>query len=111
MGEEYTLRETVAPAGYTAATDITFTIDKTGNVTTGGSTTTDSSGNTVILVKNALTKVTVSKKAVTGSEELPGADIKLLRKATAADGNGATYLDDTKEYVIVEQWTSGNTDV
>ena len=33
VGQEYTLRETVAPNGYTLTTDTTFTIDRTGKVT------------------------------------------------------------------------------
>ena len=34
-GEEYTLRETVAPEGYSVTTDTHFTIDQTGKVTSG----------------------------------------------------------------------------
>ena len=33
VGQEYTLRETIAPNGYTLTTDTTFTIDRTGKVT------------------------------------------------------------------------------
>ena len=57
-GEEYTLRETVAPEGYDVTTDITFTIDEHGKVTTTGNTTTDASGDTVILVEDAAKKQT-----------------------------------------------------
>ncbi|QTE68143.1 Cna B-type domain-containing protein [Clostridiales bacterium] len=103
VNEEYTLRETVAPDGYAIAADTTFTIDKTGKVTIGETVV----ENGHILIKDDLTKVTVSKKAVTEEKELPGAEIKLLRKATSADGDDADYLDDTKEYVVVEKWISG----
>ena len=49
-GTEYTLRETVAPEGYDVTTDIKFTIDEAGKVTTTGKTTTDAEGKTVFLV-------------------------------------------------------------
>jgi hypothetical protein len=49
---EYTLRETVAPEGFQIATDVTFTIDDSGKITSTGSTTTDESGRTVIVVSN-----------------------------------------------------------
>ena len=49
-GETYTLRETVAPAGYDVSTDTTFVIDEYGNVTT---TATVTAGG-IILVEDAL---------------------------------------------------------
>ena len=63
VNEEYTLRETVAPEGYQLTTDITFTIDETGKVTTSGSTTTDENGEVVLLVEDwpEITSVSVSK--------------------------------------------------
>ena len=51
-GEEYTLKETVAPEGYQVTTDTTFTIDETGKVTSTGTTTTDEEGNTILLVED-----------------------------------------------------------
>ena len=89
-GEEYTLRETVAPDGYTVATDTKFSIDEQGNVKTKGSKTTDEDGNTVLLVEDAKTVVKVSKTDIADGEELEGAKIQILDK----DGN------------VVEQWTS-----
>ena len=50
-GEEYTLRETVAPDGYTIAEDIIFTIAKNGKVTSTGTITEEG----VLLVENIKT--------------------------------------------------------
>ena len=68
-GEKYTLRETVAPDGYTVTTDTTFTIDKNGKVTSSGSVTEDG----VMLVEDAMTVVKVSKVDVANGKELEGA--------------------------------------
>ena len=43
-GVEYTLRETLAPDGYTITSDTIFSIDETGAVTSNGTTSTDESG-------------------------------------------------------------------
>ena len=97
-GVTYTLRETVAPDGYTIATDTTFTIDETGKVTTTGKTTEDG----VLLVEDALTKITVSKKAVGGEEELEGATIQILDKKTGE----VVKLKKGDKFETLE-WTSG----
>ncbi|MDO4803260.1 MAG: Cna B-type domain-containing protein [Lachnospiraceae bacterium] len=90
VGEEYTLKETVAPEGYTVATETTFTIDENNNVTTTGTTTTDENGNTVILVEDAKTAIKVSKTDIANGEEIEGATIQILD----SEGN------------VVEEWTS-----
>ena len=81
----YTLHEENAPDGYAYAEDITFTIDKTGKVTVNGE---DVNGQ--VIMKDDVTKVTISKQSVTGSEEVPGATLQILDK----DGK------------VVEEWTS-----
>ena len=83
----YTLHEENAPDGYAYAEDITFTIDKTGKVTINGE---DVNGQ--VIMKDDVTKVTISKQSVTGSEEVPGATLQILDK----DGK------------VVETWTSGD---
>ena len=83
----YTLHEENAPDGYAYAEDITFTIDKTGKVTVNGE---DVNGQ--VIMKDDVTKVTISKQSVTGSEEVPGATLQILDK----DGK------------VVETWTSGD---
>ena len=53
VGQTYILRETVAPDGYDVTTDIEFTINNDGSVSTAGKTTTDANGNVVLLVEDA----------------------------------------------------------
>ena len=86
-GVEYTLRETVAPDGYTIPADITFSIDKEGKVTTNGSMTQDG----VLLVENSKTKVEISVVDVADGEELEVATVQVI----------------DSEKKVVEEWTSG----
>ena len=85
-GVEYTLRETVAPDGYTIPADITFSIDKEGKVTTTGTIT--ESG--VLLVENSKTKVKVSVVDIKYGEKLAGATVQVI----------------DSEKKVVEEWTS-----
>ncbi|MDD2414781.1 MAG: SpaA isopeptide-forming pilin-related protein, partial [Eubacteriaceae bacterium] len=78
-GETYTLHEDGAPAGYAYASDITFTVNKEG------------ADQKVIMVDKPV-DVTISKKAITGDNELPGATLSVKDKK----GN------------IVDQWVSTN---
>ncbi len=90
IGVEYTLKETVAPDGYIIAAETLFIIGEDGTVTTTGETTTDEDGNTVILIKDAKTKVSVSKVDIADGSELEGAHIQVLD----SEGN------------VVEEWDS-----
>ncbi|MDO4647360.1 MAG: FctA domain-containing protein [Eubacteriales bacterium] len=85
-GEEYTLRETVAPEGYTVTTDTTFSIDETGKITSTGTVTEDGT----LLVEDAKTKIQVSKVDVADGTELDGAHIQILD----SEGN------------VVDEWDS-----
>ena len=87
VGKEYILREITAPDGYNVASDITFKVDETGAVQK-------------IKMIDESTKVSFSKKAITGGAELPGATLQVLKTVTLEDGSTAT--------VVVEQWESGN---
>ncbi|MBQ8054546.1 MAG: hypothetical protein IJ198_12205, partial [Lachnospiraceae bacterium] len=102
-GEEYTLKETVAPEGYTIATATTFTIDESGKVTTTGSTTTDKDGNTVLLVEDAKTKVKVSKTDIANGKELEGATIQILD----SDGQEVDKWESTKNVHEIEGLKTG----
>ena len=102
-GETYTLKETVAPEGYTITSDTTFTIDETGKVTYSGTTTTDESGNTVMLVEDAKTEIRVSKTDVDSGDELEGAHIQILDE----DGNVVAEWDSTKEVYVVTGLKTG----
>ena len=104
-GEAYTLRETVAPDGYTVTSDTVFTIDENGKVTSSGNSTKDKDGNTVLLVEDAITKVSVSKVDVADGKELEGAHIQILDK----DGKVVEEWDSKKEAHVVEGLKTGET--
>ena len=80
----YILRETKAPEGYTKAADVSFTV--TDDMKLIGQ---------KVTMKDAKTKVTISKTDITTNSELPGATLQIVKKA--ADG---------KEE-LVKEWTSG----
>ena len=94
---EYTLRETVAPDGYTVTVDTSFTIDKNGKVTSTGTVNKDG----VLLVEDSITHIKVSKVDAANGEELEGATIQILRKATEADtANEKTeYADEARTFL------------
>lgn len=64
---DYTLRETTAPDGYTTAEEIEFTISDTAEIQK-------------VEMKDAPTKVKISKKDITGGDELPGATLEVIDK-------------------------------
>ena len=83
-GETYTLHESNAPNGYAYSEDITFTLNENGRVV-------DEDGNeTIVTMKDDITRVTISKTDITGSEEIGGATLVLINEAGS----------------IVEKWTS-----
>ena len=84
--EEYTLKATVAPEGYTIPTDTTFTIDESGKVTTTGSMSEDG----VLLVELTKTSVSVTANDLDDGSRLAGATLQIL------DGSGR----------VVDEWTS-----
>ena len=71
-GETYILKETNAPDGYGYAEEISFTVEKSGKITVNGE---DVNGQ--VVMKDDVTKVSISKKTLTGSDELEGAELKL----------------------------------
>ncbi len=91
-GKEYTLRATYAPDGYTIPTVTTFIIANDGTITSTGSTTMDSSGNTVLLVEFDITHIEVSSIKESDYSKLSEVTIQILDK----DGN------------IVEEWCSSD---
>ena len=75
---EYMLREELAPDGYLRAEDVKFTVKETGDIQK-------------VYMKDAYTKVQITKTDMVTKEEIPGA------KLTIFDKSGET----------VETWTSG----
>ncbi len=78
IGETYTLRETIAPEGYTTTNDVVFKVLDTAEIQK-------------VTMKDEITQIEISKKDVTTSEELEGAKLKVIDE----DNN------------VVESWTSG----
>ncbi len=89
-GESYTLRETVAPDGYVYTTDIEFTVEKDGTITTTANTTKDEHGNVTCLVEDAKLHFNVNKVELGNGKEVAGAELTVLDK----DGN------------VVDKWVS-----
>jgi len=85
---EYTLRNTVAPEGYTIATDTTFTIDDEGRITSTGTMT--ESG--TMLVEFAKTQVKVLAVKDSDYSSLSNVTLQIV------DGDGN----------VVEEWSSTN---
>ncbi|MBQ3974626.1 MAG: hypothetical protein II628_10710 [Lachnospiraceae bacterium] len=102
-GEEYTLKETAAPDGYTVTAETTFKINKDGTVTTAGSTATDAEGNTILLVEGARTKVRISSTDIADGEVLEGAHIQILDM----DGNRVEEWNSEKAAHVVEGLKTG----
>lgn len=90
----YTMRETGAPDGYTYAEDITFTIDGQGKITlTGQNGEVAPNGTTLIMRDKTIDYIYISKKAIGGNDELPGAHIVLKERESGK---------------VVAEWTSGS---
>ena len=105
-GELYTLRETVAPDGYTITTDTTFELDEHGKLKKDKTTTTTKDG--VLLVEDTATSVKVRKVDITNAEELPGAHIQIWEK-TGEGEKLVTEWDSTKEDKVVEKLKTNTT--
>ena len=102
VGQEYILRETIAPDGYTLTTDTTFTIDRTGKVT--GTVTTNKDG--VLLVEDTRTRAEITKLDAATEAPLSGAVLRVI------DANGATvdeWTTDGQPHVIEAKLVTGAT--
>ncbi|HNX62974.1 MAG TPA: SpaA isopeptide-forming pilin-related protein, partial [Candidatus Limiplasma sp.] len=78
-GHTYTLTETTAPNGYAVSESVTFTVNADGTLQPGtvpANAGVDAATGTVTMRDKPL-GVTISKKTLTGTEELPGASLTL----------------------------------
>ncbi len=75
-GEKYTLRETVAPDGYTITADTVFSLKEDGTLDKDNTSTTISADGT-LLVEDSRTSVKVSKVDISDGKELEGAHIQI----------------------------------
>ncbi len=82
-GETYTLKETVAPDGYTLAAETTFTLNADGTVDSGKTTT--KSRNGVLLVEDSFNKISIEKVDESG-KALKGAKLVIKDKDGKAVG-------------------------
>ena len=99
INKTYTLRETISPDGYTIATDATFSIDEKNRITTEMPR--NSAG--VLLVKDAPTKVYISKTDINSGDELPGATMQILDEKE----NVVVIKDNDGNPVETLEWVSG----
>ena len=88
----YTLHEYYAPRGYCIATDIAVTVNEDGSILCNDTevTAVSADGLPLIVMTDEATKVEISKKDITGDDELPGAALQVIDK----DGN------------IIDEWVS-----
>ena len=103
-GEKYTLRETVAPDGYTITADTVFSLKEDGTLDKDNTSTTISADGT-LLVEDSRTSVKVSKVDISDGEELEGAHIQIIDQ----DGNVVDEWDSTKEAHVTEKLKTGKT--
>ena len=103
-GETYTLRETVAPDGYTVTSDTTFTLKEDGTVDQTKTTATVSDKG-VVLVEDNMTSVSISKVDITSQKELAGAHIQILDK----DGKVVEEWDSTDKAYTIKGLKTGET--
>ena len=101
-GEQYILRETVAPDGYTVTSDTIFTLKEDGTVDKDNTQTTVSDDGT-LLVEDSKTSVRVSKVDIADGKELEGAHIQILDE----DENIVDEWDSTKEPHVIEGLKTG----
>ena len=101
-GEKYTLRETVAPDGYTITADTVFSLKEDGTLDKDNTSTTISADGT-LLVEDSRTSVKVSKVDISDGEELEGAHIQIIDQ----DGNVVDEWDSTKEAHVTEKLKTG----
>ena len=78
FGKSYTLVETKAPAGYVKISPVDFTVEGLKDIE--------------IIAKDDFIKVDITKKMITGEDELPGARLQVIDK----DGN------------IIDEWVSSD---
>ena len=93
---DYYIVETIPPRGYIIKTKATaFSIDGSGKVVVGDKKVTNEEfrNGSAIIIKNNITKITVSKQDVATSLELPGATISICRTYKDKDGNYQMLVD------------------
>ncbi|MBP3272812.1 MAG: hypothetical protein J6M17_11390, partial [Ruminococcus sp.] len=120
FGKEYIFHESNAPQGYAYAVDVTFVIAKSGKIFIKNGTRFVEVGSDearqVQIIDDAISDdLKISKKAVGGGDEVPGAKLALYLKSDVVVENGKVKFDDNNKPVLkngkkaVKEWTSGTT--
>ena len=106
-GETYTLRETVAPKGYSVTADTTFSIDKDGKVTYSGNTRTSDG---VLLVEDALAQKGMGQIRVTKYTLKNNGAFKVVSQtfytALFSDQSLTKRVSDIKPIVLTNAYTN-----
>lgn len=99
-GESYTLTETISPDGFGYSSSIDFTVSMDGTV------------DKVLMVDDE-TSVSISKKDITGEDELPGATLAIIDEfgniVKDKDGNELTWVSTDKPHIIKGTLVAGKT--
>lgn len=112
----YCLQEEIAPKGYKRSTSvIKFNMSDTGVVTTDNAENYDIDSNTLI-IRDELTKISVSKTDMATSKELPGANLSICESHIGDDNQLHMSVDSNGDCTIVTladgtpaSWTSTDT--
>ena len=105
---DYRLTEVASPSGYQVTTYIDFTVGTDGTVTGSNVTAAVGSNNARVTMADALTVVDISKRAVGGGDEIPGAVITLTGPdASVADYSTFTSTTATRNGNVIT-FTSGS---
>jgi len=88
-GVDYYLVEDVAPLGYAISSYVKFRVNDDGTVVSGDKVVSDNH----IIVKNDLTKISISKQDLTTSKEVVGASLKLCIVGLNEDGEYQMSVD------------------
>ena len=107
IGTEYTLKETVAPVGFTIATPVKFSVDENGNISSTGTVTEEG----ILLIKDHITRVKISAIDIADGKELAGATLQILDSegnivdewvSSSAEAHEITGLNAKDEYTLKE---------
>lgn len=102
----YTLHETIAPDGYTLASDIPFKLDDNGHVVVTDSNQNSISENGSILLKDALTSIRILKVDATTNTPLAGAHIQIkdgetiVQEFNSTEDNAGIQINGLKTGVV-----------
>lgn len=110
-GKTYYLVEVTPPSGYISVTTATeFTIETDGTIKTGSKSVSDN----IVVIRNKLTQMSISKDDIATSEEIPGATLSICESHINDKGELEMSVDDHGDCTVVTladgsaaTWVSG----